>query len=164
VPKILEEYFASVGGRQNIFTKSKRTVKKRRRASAATVTTASRQQRENGTDPTGKASPNITKPWTPPVGSWEDAINRIDACEKNADGGYVVYLVWKNGKKTKHATSVVYQKCPQKVAVTMGSRNAETLGTKRALDAGVLRATRQNCQGLTLAAVKLYLQGTWQLR
>lgn len=27
-----------------------------------------------------------------------------------------MYLVWKNGKKTKHDTSVIYKKCPQKVS------------------------------------------------
>ncbi|OAQ98796.1 hypothetical protein LLEC1_08055 [Akanthomyces lecanii] len=28
----------------------------------------------------------------------------------------MVYLVWKNGKKTRHQTSVIYKKCPQKVS------------------------------------------------
>ncbi|KAK8912304.1 Chromatin-associated protein swi6 [Metarhizium anisopliae] len=44
----------------------------------------------------------------------EDEIDRVDACEKESDGRLVVYLVWKNGRKTRHETSVIYQKCPQK--------------------------------------------------
>jgi hypothetical protein len=32
----------------------------------------------------------------------------------------VVYLIWKNGKKTKHETAVIYKKCPQKVIAVLG--------------------------------------------
>lgn len=30
-------------------------------------------------------------------------------------GKLVVFLNWKNGKKTKHNTDVIYRRCPQKV-------------------------------------------------
>jgi Chromo shadow domain len=61
-------------------------------------------------------SPPATKKWTPPSGSWENLIDQIDACEEEGSGKLVVYLGWKNGQKTKHDTSVIYKKCPQKVS------------------------------------------------
>jgi chromobox protein 1 len=39
----------------------------------------------------------------------------LDACEDEESGKLMVYLEWKNGKKTQHPTSVIYQRCPQKV-------------------------------------------------
>ena len=53
--------------------------------------------------------------WAPPSGSWEDHIAAIDA-HKDEDGKLMVFLNWKNGKKTKHSTEVVYRRCPQKVS------------------------------------------------
>lgn len=53
--------------------------------------------------------------WSPPAGSWEDEIASIDSCEF-ADGGVlVVSVTWKNGRRTKHGTTLIYKKCPQKV-------------------------------------------------
>ncbi|KAJ4152030.1 hypothetical protein NW765_013562 [Fusarium oxysporum] len=51
----------------------------------------------------------------PPAGSWEEEIETIDACEDEGSGKLIVYLIWKNGRKTKHDTDVIYKKCPQKM-------------------------------------------------
>lgn len=72
-------------------------------------------RQENGAEPTKTAPSVMTKSWTPPDGSWEDEIDRIHACEEESDGKLVVYLIWNNGKETRHETSVIYHKCPQKV-------------------------------------------------
>lgn len=97
-------------------TKSKR--KNRPSVATAARDTKSVTRQENGTDPPETARSVATMSWKPPVGSWEDEIDRVDACERESDGRLVVYLVWKNGRKTRHETSVIYQKCPQKVYVT----------------------------------------------
>ncbi|KFG78130.1 heterochromatin protein one [Metarhizium anisopliae] len=115
--EILDEYFRSLGGRENIFDqteKASRGKKRGRGASNAAATTAKRS-RKNGTHPSDSAPPASAKPWQPPAGSWEDEIATIDACEDEGSGKLVVYLIWKNGQKTKHETSVIYKKCPQKM-------------------------------------------------
>jgi chromobox protein 1 len=55
------------------------------------------------------------KKWSPPSGSWEDEIEKIDGCEEDDNGKLIVYLIWKNGQKTNHVTQIIYKKCPQKV-------------------------------------------------
>ncbi|KAI8710901.1 Chromo domain-containing protein [Fusarium sp. LHS14.1] len=45
----------------------------------------------------------------------EDEIEMISACEEDDDGKLIVFLIWKNGQKTKHDTKVIYKKCPQKM-------------------------------------------------
>ncbi|KAI8411279.1 hypothetical protein FOFC_07873 [Fusarium oxysporum] len=57
----------------------------------------------------------VMKKWSPPSGSWEDEIEKIDACEEDENGKLIVYLIWKNGQKTNHGTQIIYEKCPQKM-------------------------------------------------
>ncbi|OLY78771.1 Chromatin-associated protein swi6 [Smittium mucronatum] len=51
----------------------------------------------------------------PDVDSWEDLVEKIDTVDRTPDSGLVVYIVWKNGKKTVHPSSVINTKCPQKI-------------------------------------------------
>ncbi|KAF5120902.1 Chromo domain-containing protein 2 [Metarhizium anisopliae] len=119
VPEIVQAYFDSIGGRQKVHTQGRAASKRKNRPSVATAATDTKSviRQENGTDPPETARSFATTSWKPPIGSWEDEIDRVDACEKESDGRLVVYLVWKNGRKTRHETSVIYQKCPQKVYV-----------------------------------------------
>lgn len=39
----------------------------------------------------------------------------MDMCQDEENGTFIVYLTWKNGKKTQHPKEVVYRRCPQKV-------------------------------------------------
>jgi chromobox protein 1 len=55
------------------------------------------------------------KKWSPPLGSWEDEIEKIVGCEEDDNGKLIVYLIWKNGQKTNHETQIIYKKCLQKV-------------------------------------------------
>ncbi|KAJ9412735.1 hypothetical protein QL093DRAFT_2570403 [Fusarium oxysporum] len=68
--------------------------------------TKKRRRMTNGT---------FSKMPNPPPGSWEDEIETIDACEEDNNGKLIVYLIWKNGQKTKHEAQIIYNKCPQKV-------------------------------------------------
>ncbi|KAL3956463.1 hypothetical protein ACCO45_009309 [Purpureocillium lilacinum] len=116
--EILEEYLRSIGGRDSIFEETEKAARGKKRGRASTgTTTATKRSRKNGAaaHPADSTPPASSKKWSPPAGSWEDEIESIDACEDEGNGKLVVYLIWKNGRKTKHETSVIYKKCPQKM-------------------------------------------------
>ncbi|EGU84606.1 Chromo shadow domain [Fusarium oxysporum f. sp. vasinfectum] len=116
--EILDAYFEKFGGREKLFeaTETASKTKKRRRATTngtpSTTSTTKRSRREH---PANSATPATAKNWSPPAGSWEEEIETIDACEDEGSGKLIVYLIWKNGRKTKHDTDVIYKKCPQKM-------------------------------------------------
>lgn len=114
---ILNEYLTKRGGREAIFEETDKATKtkKRGRASNGTSSTTKKRSRRNGTHPDETTPPATMKKWSPPAGSWEDDIETIDACEDEGSGKLVVYLIWKNGQKTKHDTQTIYKKCPQKM-------------------------------------------------
>ncbi|KAL6874941.1 hypothetical protein J3F83DRAFT_712884 [Trichoderma novae-zelandiae] len=115
--EILSAYLKSIGGREKIFEQTQEAArgKKRGRTASATPGATTKRSRRNGTHPGDSAPPATADKWSPPAGSWEDEIQTIDACEDEGSGRLVVYLVWKNGRKTKHDTKVIYKKCPQKM-------------------------------------------------
>jgi hypothetical protein len=65
--------------------------------------------------------------WKPDVTlrTWEGLVAEVETVEKTEDGKILVYLHWyafqgyadgrKNGRKSCHDASTVYQKCPQQV-------------------------------------------------
>lgn len=116
--EILEEYYKAIGGREAAFAESEKAARGKKRGRQSTgargAAAPAKRSRKNATHP-GATSPPATKKWTPPSGSWEDEIEKIDACEEEGSGKLVVYLNWKNGHKTKHETAVIYKKCPQKM-------------------------------------------------
>ncbi|RTE72182.1 hypothetical protein BHE90_013420 [Fusarium euwallaceae] len=115
----LQEYFAKIGGREKIFEETEKAgkTKKRRRTTNGTPSTTStaKRSRRGAAHPADTTPPTTAKKWSPPAGSWEDEIETIDACEEEGSGKLVVYLIWKNGNKTKHDTQIIYKKCPQKM-------------------------------------------------
>ncbi|KAF4470994.1 chromatin-associated swi6 [Fusarium albosuccineum] len=117
--EILEEYFERHGGREKIFEETDKAskTKKRRRTTNGTPSTMSTTKRSRRTNahPASTTPPATSKKWSPPAGSWEDEIDTIDACEDEGSGKLIVYLIWKNGQKTKHDTQIIYKKCPQKM-------------------------------------------------
>ncbi|KAL6402738.1 hypothetical protein AUP68_14073 [Ilyonectria robusta] len=112
--EILNEYFNKIGGRHKIFKESDKAAqtRKRRRATNSTTNTTAKRLQGNEAHLADKTSPTTVKNWSPPSGSWEDEIETIDACEDGGNGKLVVFLIWKNGEKTKQT---IYKKCPQKV-------------------------------------------------
>ncbi|KAI1341263.1 heterochromatin protein one [Xylariaceae sp. FL0016] len=129
----LDDYLESVGGRAKIIeeTRAGLKTKKRGRPAANTPTNGTKKRRNDGTSETPPASASV-RTWKPPAGSWEDDIESIDACHDENTGKLIVYLTWKNGRKTQHDTKVIYQRCPQKmlhfyekhVKIVMSSENA----------------------------------------
>ncbi|KAH6985512.1 hypothetical protein EDB80DRAFT_656049 [Ilyonectria destructans] len=115
--EILNEYFNKIGGRHKIVKESDQAAqnRKRRRATNSTTKTTTKRLQGNETHLADKTSPATVKNWSPPSGSWEDEIDTIDACEDGGNGKLVVFLIWKNGEKTKHDTQTIYKKCPQKM-------------------------------------------------
>ncbi|KAK4232593.1 hypothetical protein QBC38DRAFT_463215 [Podospora fimiseda] len=115
---LLNEYLKTIGGRDKLFeaTKNALKTKKRARQSNTPQTNTKRSRRENGhsSGPNTPASVEAVQ-WRPPAGSWENDIADLDACEDEDTGRLMVYLTWKNGKKTQHETPVIYQRCPQKM-------------------------------------------------
>lgn len=125
---ILEKYFKKIGGRQAIIDQSEQAAKgkKRGRPASSTPSTTGKRPKKNGAHPANSTPSATVKKWSPPAGSWEDDIEAIDACEDEGSGKLVVFLIWKGGHKTKHDTSVIYKKCPQKVSVP-GLKQTATL-------------------------------------
>lgn len=120
--ELLEEYLAARGGLEAIFEETNEAVKTKKRGRKSTGTTpatepTSKKSKRNGhpAETTPPAAVAKAVAWQPPAGSWEDHIEAIDACEDESTGKLVVFLNWKNGKKTKHSTDVVYKRCPQKM-------------------------------------------------
>ncbi|KAK1759575.1 hypothetical protein QBC47DRAFT_372425 [Echria macrotheca] len=118
--QVLEEYLESIGGREKLFeeTASAMRGKKRGRPSSSTPqASGKRTKRSNRDHPSEMEIPLAVRnaTWKPPAGSWEDHIAQLDACEDEESGKLMVYLTWKNGHKTQHETSIIYQRCPQKM-------------------------------------------------
>ncbi|KAI3321354.1 hypothetical protein HD806DRAFT_206267 [Xylariaceae sp. AK1471] len=114
---VLDEYLASVGGRDKIMEEAQTALKtkKRGRPSAGTPANGTKRRR-NGSHPASATPPaSSTRAWKPPAGSWEDHVESIDACHDENTGKLIVYLTWKDGQKTQHETKVIYQRCPQKM-------------------------------------------------
>jgi hypothetical protein len=114
---VLDEYLENVGGRDKIFEETTKALKtkKRGRPSAGTPAGANKRSRnDNLGSSTPPATADVAK-WKPPAGLWDDHIAEIDAAEDEKTGGLIIYLSWRNGKKTSHGTDVVYKRCPQKV-------------------------------------------------
>lgn len=88
----------------------------RQSKSATPAESGKRTKKTNGhpLDSTPPASAKLAQ-WKPPSGSWEDHVESVDMCQDEENGGFIVYLTWKNGKKTQHPKEVVYRRCPQKV-------------------------------------------------
>lgn len=109
------------GGRDQIIEDTQQAAKTKKRGRKSTGEASNKRSRRNGhpADTTPPATAVKAGAWQPPAGSWEDHIESIDAAEDGNSGKLVVFLNWKNGKKTKHSTDVIYRRCPQKVCETV---------------------------------------------
>ena len=117
---VLDEYHSSVGGRDKIFEDAEKALKtkKRGRPQSSTPNAApAKRSRKNGVHPADSTPPASAKAveWKPPTGSWEEAVESIDACQDEEKGDLIIYLTWKGGQKTQHPKEVIYRRCPQKV-------------------------------------------------
>ncbi|ROW06254.1 hypothetical protein VPNG_08107 [Cytospora leucostoma] len=114
----LEEYFRSIGGREKIFEETNNALKgrKRSRQSKSTTPAETKRARRNGhPQDTSPPASLREREWKPPSGSWDEDVETVDMCQDEENGTFIVYLTWKNGKKTQHPKEVVYRRCPQKM-------------------------------------------------
>ncbi|PWI64096.1 hypothetical protein PCL_12679 [Purpureocillium lilacinum] len=102
---VLQEYFDQIGGRDKAFA-GRAVQAKKDDAGTSSSLSPTTGRRDN------KSVAGTTN-WEPPPGSWEYDIKAITGLEDDSGGKLTVYLDWKNGRKTKHDTSVIYKKCPQ---------------------------------------------------
>ena len=148
---ILDDYLASIGGRDKLYEDPSIAMKgkKRGRPSSSTPSATGKRLKKTGEHPADTEMPATAKAvtWKPPAGSWEHEVAALDACEDEDSGKLMVYLTWKNGYKTQHETSVVYKHCPQKVKPP-GASDAIQGGklTSFSSDAPILRAPRTDHQ------------------
>lgn len=116
---VLDEYFSGIGGRGNIYEQTKTAVQKKKRGRPSTTNGSGPAKRVRTSSGHPKdTTPPATNKWNPPVGSWEEEVKSV--CDVNFDEKtrkLIVYLEWHRGTKTKHASEVVYKKCPQKVSL-----------------------------------------------
>jgi chromobox protein 1 len=122
---VLEEYFASIGGREKLFEQTATAVKGKKRGRAAAGANAEgkvKRSRKNGIHPSDGDIPAslVNKEWKPPSGSWELDVDAVDMF-RDESGTLMVYLTWKNGQKTQHSTKQAYMRCPQKVVPSITS-------------------------------------------
>ncbi|KAI1273959.1 heterochromatin protein one [Xylaria sp. FL0933] len=113
---VLDEYLESVGGRDKILEEAQTALKTKKRGRPSTGTPVNgTKRRRNDSHPASETPPASARAWKPPQGSWEDAVESIDACHDENTGKLIVYLTWKTGQKTQHDTKVIYSRCPQKM-------------------------------------------------
>lgn len=120
---IFQEYIKRIGGKPAV---PERPAKKRGRQSEGngdTPDTAKKPAKKGRVSQSATkasspaATPSGDKPsdWKPPKGLWEDKVQGVDTILQADDGGLHVYLMWNDGKKSKHLIKVCYDKCPQTV-------------------------------------------------
>lgn len=134
---MLKAYFKKIGGRptnQNATAKGKKSKKRGAEAvAAATPTTKTGRKRSKMSTPPETATATavatsarrgkqdeIEDEWKPPGGSWEHNVVDVDTIEEVFDEQAgkplrYAYVMWDNGRKTRHVLPTLNQKCPQKV-------------------------------------------------
>ncbi|KAH6953686.1 hypothetical protein BKA56DRAFT_564165 [Ilyonectria sp. MPI-CAGE-AT-0026] len=128
--EILNEYFDTIGGRDKIFKESDRAAKTKKGRQTTNGTFSTRPKRLQRNEAHVGDGTLLAKQCNPPSGSWEDEIETIGACEEDDNGKLIVYLIWKNGQKTKHETQIIYKKCPQKM-LQFYEKHVKIIGTEK---------------------------------
>lgn len=132
---LLRQYFDRLGGRDRLVQDVEDAGRK----------VSGKSARDEAPTPTETQQPaHMSSTAIParPVGSWEKDISSIDGCEDKGGGNLVVYVTWKNGSKTRHGTSAMYEHCPQMVSQPrlIKSHTRRILTTS---DAPILRTARE---------------------
>ena len=123
---ILKEYFAAIGGRPKEPGGMAGT-KRRAQTSKDDFGTTPKLLRRSEAQVTDESLPATTEKWKPPLGSWEDEVEKIDGGEKDDNEKLIIHIIWKNGRETKHDAPVIYKKCPQKVSEADGGMEIQGL-------------------------------------
>jgi len=127
----LQEYFKKIGGRPVQGEKKKRRRKSvvdestpqggKGRKKSKTEASEDSEEQEQQQQVSSQKKPKKNKgEWEPPKGSWEEGIMSIDSIEESHDPTTGepkrwVFVMWNNGKHTRHPLQALYSKCPQKM-------------------------------------------------
>lgn len=82
--------------------------------------------------------------WTPPKGTWDGKVQHVETIRQDEDGSLQVFLMWNDGKQSKHPVEKCYEKCPQTVGQFSQNSSAldeNVLTSCDHIDAEVLRGT-----------------------
>jgi chromobox protein 1 len=74
-----------------------------------------RQKRNNGVS--ADTSEEEVGAWTPKGNNWENEVERVENIEKDDNGGLMVFLKFKNGRRTKVTRDMVYKHCPRPMLI-----------------------------------------------
>lgn len=135
--QLIQNYWDSIGGKPTL--SASKPGRKRNISTPASDRSANRTTKKRRQDTSEDSTPipaakaiHISE-WKPPpdLTSWDDKVAAVETVEKTDNGMILVYLLWygthskfvvcsliwvrKNGRKSVHDTTAVYQKCPQRV-------------------------------------------------
>ncbi|KAM5436123.1 hypothetical protein McanCB21832_002944 [Microsporum canis] len=115
--EVLQEYFKKIGGRPEKPTKKRKSLAEK--ASSTPDKPAKKGRKVNSVNvgtPDREASPEDLPDWVPTTDDWDNELQYISTISRDPDGdGLVVYLEWKNGRKSRASLQTCYERCPQKV-------------------------------------------------
>lgn len=115
--EVLQEYFKKIGGRPEKPTKKRKSLAEK--VSSTPDKPAKKGRKVNSVNvgtPDREASPEDLPDWVPTTDDWDNELQYISTISRDPDGdGLVVYLEWKNGRKSRASLQTCYERCPQKV-------------------------------------------------
>ncbi|KAL9070561.1 MAG: hypothetical protein Q9157_005765 [Trypethelium eluteriae] len=139
-PEALQEYLDSIGGRPQPGDdrKPKRGKRKQSTGTPAAETKSGngrgrkKMKVENGDDGGLDRKGKGAQKWEPPKGTWEHEIMNIDCIEEeydveNKENKRIGFVMWNNGKKSKHSLKILNGKCPQKVRPVVRTSSNEVI-------------------------------------
>ncbi|KAL9094970.1 MAG: hypothetical protein Q9165_002920 [Trypethelium subeluteriae] len=132
-PEAFQEYLDSIGGRPVPGDDIKPKKGKRKQSAgtpAAEAKSGSGRGRKKAKVENGTSSSSLDRKgkgaqkWEPPKGTWEHEIMNIDCIEEEYDdeskeNKRIGFVMWNNGKKSKHSLNILNGKCPQKVRLIL---------------------------------------------
>ncbi|EZF35714.1 Heterochromatin protein HP1 [Trichophyton interdigitale] len=110
----LEEYFKKIGGRPEKPTKKRKSLADKASSTPDKPTKRGRKPSSIKVGTPDQEASTEDSHWAPPTGDWENELRYISTVLRDPDGdGLVVYLEWKNGRKSRAPIQTCYERCPQ---------------------------------------------------
>ncbi|KAI4721472.1 hypothetical protein E4T48_02309 [Aureobasidium sp. EXF-10727] len=121
---VLKAYWDKIGGKPQPKPKTPAKKGTKRKSMAqdtpeTTTTSTTKKRARKSIKAVDADEPADDKLSSRPEGSWEDAVQLIDAVEKPDEGEFkgvlMIFLLWEDGTRTQHTAQQCRQKCPQKL-------------------------------------------------
>lgn len=118
----LDKYFKKVGGRPSATAEKKS--KKRKKDDVDTPKGGRKKTKTESPAPTNGKKAGKEQEWRPPSGSWETHLMNIDTIEETRDLKTnqlerYAYVVWNDGRKTRHKLATLNAQAPQIVCTLL---------------------------------------------